>query len=221
MPFVELLPWLWLSTIILGIGLLELLWYGVVVLRAMDLSYDSERCAERRPKVNLRKALVRRVSWPELGVPLYLICVALFAVQLGRLNLATYTVISIIWFGTAPLRMMWGLAVARRAAIRKGRLLAGGYWSDLRGYYRTGFRMPELPDDRVWFVGRLRWLNRFQKLGHVVQLYRFWGVVGAAAAALFWPITCVCAVFYHMDNARLTRYRHPWWRLDRTTATAR
>jgi hypothetical protein len=207
------LPWSWLGAVVVGGALCELLWYGVVVLRAADVDYDPARCASQRPAVDLQKALRRRVTWPRLGLPLFAICAALFLIQLLWMSLLTYTLISIAWYLTAPPRQMWGIAVSRRL-----RRTGDSYWTEVRRYYSAGLRMPGRPEEQVWFVGRYRWLNKFQNLWYVRQLYRFWAFPSYAVAALFWPVASAFSIFYHLERAGRPDYLNPWWRLDRDLA---
>src|SRR5438093_62130 len=154
----DALPWLWFSGVLVGYSLLHLLYSGVVVLRAADVHYDAERCAARRPPVDLDKALIRRISWPRIALPLFVICVLLFAIQLMQPTIVTYTVISIGWFLSTPLRKLWGIAIARRVRLRGDT----GYWQLVAEYYQLGFSFPPRPEEQTWFVGKYRWLNRFQ-----------------------------------------------------------
>ncbi|HSX01132.1 MAG TPA: hypothetical protein VLF67_02715 [Candidatus Saccharimonas sp.] len=207
--------WLWLSVVLIGASGLDLLWYGVVVLRASDVDYDPKRCAERRPRVDLKKALRRRASWPALGLPLWLVAVVLFGVQLLWWSLTAYAVISIAWFVTAPLRKIWGMAIARRVHTRtQGTKPDTSLWYDVAYYYSWGFELPQRPEEQEWFVGKYRWLNNFQKLWYVIQVWRFWGLPALAIASLVWPVTAVCAIFYHLDNVDDYSYMRPWWRFD-------
>src|SRR5207248_8659402 len=112
------LPWLWLGAIVVGSSVTELLWSGVVVLRAADVGYDQWKCEARRPKVDLGKALRRRITWPRLGLPLFAVCAGLFVVQLLWMSAFTYTVVSIAWFLGAVPRRLWGIAVMRRRQPR-------------------------------------------------------------------------------------------------------
>jgi hypothetical protein len=211
------LPWLWLGFVVVGGSLMRFVWAGVVVLRAADVGYDPAACLSRSPVINLRAARRRRHSWPRIGLPLFLLLVTLYAAQFLWMNLFTYTVIAIGWFLTAPVRKTWGLAVARRVhADNWGRYGPHGFWRDVRGYYALGMRMPVKPDEHAWFVGRYRWLNRFQNLGHMVQVYRFWGVIAMAALSLLWPVTAAFSVFHHLDTIDEEAYFRPWWRFDKS-----
>ena len=206
------LPWLWLGAIVVGSSLTELLWSGVVVLRAADVGYDQWKCEARRPKVDLGKALRRRITWPRLGLPLFAVCAGLFVVQLLWMSAFTYTVVSIAWFLGAVPRRMWGIAVMRRTQPRP----ETGYWQDVRRYYALGLTLPSRPEDQAWFIGKLRWLNKFQNLWYLLQVYRFWGIFGYAVNALAWPVSSAFAIFYHMESAgNRSKYLRPWWRFDR------
>jgi hypothetical protein len=206
------LPWLWLGAVVVGGGLVEFLWAGVVVLRAADVGYDLSKCEARQPKVDLAKALRRRITWPRLGLPLFALCAALFAAQLLWMSVFTYTVISIAWFLGAVPRKMWGIAVARRVMPRPDTR----YWQDVRRYYVIGLSLPSRPEDQMWFIGKLRWLNQFQRFWYLLQIFRFWGIFGYAVAALAWPLSSAVAIFYHMESAGFRReYLRPWWRFDR------
>jgi hypothetical protein len=216
MTFLELLPWLWLSAIFLGIALMELLWSGVVVLRAADVGYDAVRCEDRKPRIDLKKARTRAVTWLRLGLPLFMVAAGLFAIQAWSMSVLTYTLISIAWFLSTPLRMLWGLAMYRRVAIRRGEVY--GYWAHVRHYYAVGLRMPQRPPDQVWFVDRLKWLNSFQNLWFIVQVYRFWGILWQAAASLLWPLASLFAIFFHLNGPISRDYTRPWWRFDRKSS---
>ncbi|CRK56470.1 hypothetical protein [Alloactinosynnema sp. L-07] len=210
------LPWLWLGFVVVGASFLRLVWTGVVVLRAADVGYDPAACAARRPMIDLVKARRRRHSWPRLALPLFVLLVALFVTQLLWMNLFTYTLIAIAWFLTAPVRKIWGIAVARRVHVENWGVAGPvGFWRDVRGYYALGTRMPSKPADQVWFVGKYRWLNKFQNAWYIVQVYRFWGVVAMAAASLFWPVVAAVAIAYHLDEVDDADYFRPWWRFDR------
>ncbi|WP_436499260.1 hypothetical protein [Actinokineospora sp. HUAS TT18] len=210
------LHWLWLGFVVVGASFLHLVWTGVVVLRAADVGYDEAACAARRPFIDLRKARRRRHSWPRIAVPLFLLLVALYAAQLLWMSLFTYTVVAIGWFLTAPVRKIWGLAVARRVhAEHWGNPGPVGFWRDVRDYYALGTRMPSRPEEQVWFVGKYRWLNKFQNIWYIVQVYRFWGVIAMAAASLVWPVTAAISVFHHLDDVDDADYFRPWWRFDR------
>jgi hypothetical protein len=210
------LPWLWLGFIVVGSSLLRLLWSSVVVLRAADVRYDPEACRRRTPVVELNKALVRRSSWPRLAVPLFLICAALYGIQLLWMSLSTYTAIAIAWWLTMPVRKSWGIFVSHRIFRElMGYPRSTGPWRDVRNYYSLGSRMPSPQADKVWFVGRFRWLNRFQKFRYLAQVYRFWGIFAAAGYSLLWPIASALAVFHHLDKVEELDYLRPWWRFDR------
>ncbi|MEV4314914.1 hypothetical protein [Actinocrispum sp. NPDC049592] len=210
------LPWLWLGFIVLGSSLVNVLWSGVVVLRAADVRYDPQACQERTPVVDLKKALTRRHSWPRLAVPLFVICTALYGLQLVSMTLTTYTLISIGWLLTMPVREIWGISVARRVFRElHGHAGPARFWRDVREYYSLGLKMPSLPPEKQWFVGRFRWLNRFQKFRFLGQVYRFWGIFGAAAISLLWPVASAVAIFHHLDKVAEDSYLRPWWRFDR------
>ncbi len=210
------LPWLWLGFVVVGSSLLGLLWGGVVVLRAADVRYDPQVCRSRSPVVDLRKALVRKHSWPLLALPLFVICAALFGVQLLWMSITTYTVISIMWFLTMPVRMVWGIAVSRRVFRElNSHPVRAGFWREVRQYYTLGLAMPLLPPEKVWFVGRLRWLNKLQKFRFLVQVYRFWGIFAAAACSLLWPVASAVVIFTHLNWIDAHSYLCPWWRFDR------
>jgi hypothetical protein len=210
------LPVLWLFFIFIGGGAVELLWYYVVVLRAADVRWDAQRCFNKSPRIDLKKARRRQVSMPRLGLPLFLAAIGLYGLQLTWNNWTTYVVISIGWFLTAPLRKMWGIAVARRVSTLQndGQRPATSYWHDVAFYYSWGFDLPEGPEQKLWFEDKLKWINNFQKLWYILQVWRFWGVFGQAAMALIWPATAVFSAFYHLDNVDEYDYRRPWWRLD-------
>jgi hypothetical protein len=210
------LPWLWLGFIVLGSSFLGLLWSVVVVLRAADVRYDPRACQSRTPVVDLKKALGRRHSWPRLALPLFVICVALFGIQLLWMSLSTYTVIAVVWLLAMPVREIWGISVARRIFRElHGRARPIGFWRDVREYYALGFTMPPLPAEKQWFVGRFRWLNKFQKFRYVVQVYRFWGIFAGAAASLLWPVGSAVTIFHHLRKVGKDSYLRPWWRFDR------
>jgi hypothetical protein len=212
------LPWLWLGFIVVGGSFLGLLWGGVVVLRAADVRYDPQKCRSRTPAVDLRQALVRRHSWPRIALPLFVICAALFGIQLLWMSIGTYTVISIMWFLTMPVRMIWGISVSRRVFRElHGHPEPNGFWREVRDYYALGLTLPHLAPEKEWFVGRLRWLNRFQKVRYLVQIYRFMGIFEAAAWSLLWPIGSAVAIFYHLNWIDAHRYLCPWWRFDHKT----
>ncbi len=213
--FIERLPMIWLAIIFIGGGFLNLLWYYVVVLRASDVRWDPVRCRSKSPVIDLKKAQRRRVSVPWLGVPLFLGVAALYAAQIVWNTVFAYMVIAFLCFITAPLRKMWGMYVARRVHQRQtGEPLQTKYWHDVAFYYSWGLDMPAKPDDKVWFEDRLAWLNRFQSLWYVLQVWRFWGIFGQAALSLLWPVLAIATPFYHLDNVDEYKYQRPWWRFD-------
>ncbi len=210
---------LWLTFIFVGGGAVELLWYYVVVLRAADVRWDPQRCLTKNPSINLGKARRRKVSWPMLGLPLFLIAASLFVLQLWFYSWGTYILISMGWLLTAPLRKMWGMAVARRVyAQQHGERSETSYWHDVAYYYGWGFDLPSRPEGQVWFEDRLTWLNNFQKLWYVIQIWRFWGVFAQAVLSLLWPVVAIGSAFYHMDQTDDYTYSCPWWRFDRKTS---
>lgn len=208
-------PWLWLGFIVLGSSFLALLWGVVVVLRAADVGYDPRLCRTRKPVVDLKKALHRRHSWPRLALPLFVICAALFGIQLLWMSIGTYTVISVVWFLTMPVRAIWGMSVARRIFRElHGHASPIGFWRDVREYYVLGLRIPAMPPEKQWFIGRLRWLNKLQRFRYLVQVYRFWGIFAGAAVSLLWPVTSAMAILVHIVVGE-DSYLRPWWRFDR------
>src|SRR5262249_2513324 len=154
----------------------------------VDLRYDAAACAARRPRVDLGKALSRRVTWPTLGLPMLLLCVVLFAAELVWLGWSAYAYLSIVWFVTAPLRTMWRIPVWRRVHNRNGRPRPESYWQDLRRYYASGLLLGRRPHQQDWFIGRLRWLNAFQRVSWLLQVYRYWGICAIAVMSLVWPV---------------------------------
>ena len=147
---------------------------------------------------------------------MFLICVGLFGTQLLRMSVSTYTVISIVWFLTMPVRKIWGISVARRVFRElHGHARPIGFWRDVREYYALGFTMPPTAPEKQWFVGRFRWLNRFQKFRYLVQVFRFWGIFAAAATSLAWPVGSALTIFYHLERVEDDSYLRPWWRFDR------
>lgn len=212
------LSWFWVG-VILAVVFAELAWLYVVVLRAMDLGYDKERCDRRN--VDYKKAMRRRISWMQLGFPLFLLLAALLILFNLDVSFKTYLVIATLWFVTAPLRKMWGIAIARKVVKNRGEKLGTSYWQDVRDYYSWGFRFPERPQDKQWFEDKLAWLNKFQNLWYAIQIIRFWGVVAQLFASLVWPVAAVVAVFYHMEMVDDYDYDRPWWRFDRKTDQSR
>jgi hypothetical protein len=111
---------------------------------------------------------------------------------------------------------MAGIAASRRLyKLRRDYPPRAGFWATVRDYYGSGLTMPSRPEERLWFIGRLRWLNKFQAFWYVIQIYRFWGIFSAAVSALAWPIASAVAIFYHMEGVGRRAYLAPWWRFDR------
>ncbi len=211
------LSWTWVGILLLAV-FAELAWLYVVVLRAMDLSYDKERCARRN--VDYKKAMRRRVSWPQLGFPLFAVFAALLILFNLNMSFKTYVVIATLWFFTAPLRKMWGIAIARKVVRNRGETPGTSYWEDVAEYYSWGFRFPERRQDKQWFEDKLAFLNKFQDLWYVIQIFRFWGVAVQALASLAWPVTAAAAIFWHMEMVDDYDYERPWWRFDRTSKSS-
>lgn len=207
------LTWTWVGILLLAV-LAELAWLYVVVLRSWDLNHDKQRCHDRN--VNWRKAQRRRVSWPQLGFPLFVLFGVLLVLLNLNTNIETYLVIATLWFVTAPLRRMWGLAVARKIVMKLDGKLTTSYWEDVSDYYTWGFTLPQRPKNKQWFEDKLAWMNKFQNLWYAVQIVRFWGVLAQAIAALAWPLSALVAIFYHMEMVDdYDDYYRPWWRFDR------
>lgn len=211
-------------SILTGGALLELLWLYVVVFRAYDVEYDERECANSWPKIDLKKALRRRLSVPRLGLPLWLFFAGALGFWLLRADWDTYLAIAVVWFLTAPLRKMLGIAVARRAYRDSERESPQtSYWDDVLYYYAWALYPPEAPGgNQPWFRKRLKWLNKLQGVLRffwvIIQVWRLWGMLVMAVVSLAWPVAALCAIFYHVENVDEYKYWKPWWRFDRKSS---
>jgi hypothetical protein len=237
------LPWVLIMTVLLGIALLELLWWGVVVWRAKEAGYDPHKCKNdprtgkpRTKPVELDKALYRRHSWPRLGLPLFVTAAVMFTIQLVWYHHSTYVVLAVLWFLTAPLRQLRAIAVARRVfqSTHANEKLDSTLWEDFRGYYGAGLSLanphrtlreePEPPffgeswpyraANAVWRYSRK--LGKFWQVWRIFGFLRFWRALGLFITSWAWPITAVIAPFYYMEKVDDYQWWHrPWWRAYR------
>lgn len=225
---VSILEFLWENmftvlgySILAGGALAELLYLYIVVFRAYDVEYDETECNESWPKIDLKKALRRRLSIPRLGFPLWLVFSATLGLWLLRADWDTYIAIAVLWFLTTPLRKMLGIAVARKAyRDSEHKATQTSYWDDVMYYYSWAFDPPEAPGgNRPWFKRRLKWMNKFQSVlrffWYLIQVWRLWGMLVMAVVSMFWPIAALCAIFYHVESVDEYKYWRPWWRFDR------
>lgn len=218
----HLFTW-WGYLVLVGGSLLELGWLYVVVLRAYDVEYDEKECTESYPRIDLKKALRRRLSVPRLGFPLWLAFAVMLAVWFSHMNLHTYVTVAFFWFLTTPLRKMLGIAIARKAhRDSQNEQPETSYWDDVVYYYSWALDLPESPGSKVWFKRKLKWLNKFRPVlffwWYLLQVWRLWGMIFVAIASFFWPIAALAAIFYHVESVDEYRYYKPWWRLNRKGA---
>lgn len=211
----HLFTW-WGYLVLVGGSLLELGWLYVVVLRAYDVEYDEKECAESYPRIDLKKALRRRLSVPRLGLPLWLAFAVMLAVWFSHMNLHTYVTVAFFWFLTTPLRKMLGIAVARKAhRDSEKEQPETSYWDDVVYYYSWAF---DTVGAKGQFKRRLRWMNAVLPLLRLLMFWRLWGMALTAAASFFWPVAALCSMFYHIEMVDDYHYLQPWWRWNRKGA---
>ncbi len=232
------LPWFVGGGLLVATGI-ELLWWGVVVMRAKEVGFDPHKCEyhprsgnRRKHPVQLDKALYRQFSWPKLGLPMYVAAVLMFALgSLGH-GLIAYAVMAAIWFLTSPLRVMGGLHVAREYyKKRHPKAELPPYLTELWGYYRAGLSLtspnryerdePEPPFvgdswpyralNAGWRIGRK--LGKFWQVWRIFSVVRFWKLIGQLIISWCWPVAALVSPFCYMEMvSEYERWRQPWWR---------
>lgn len=191
--------------------------------KAYDLGFSQEKANEVGRHIDVRKARCQGVATLEFGLPLGLLVIGmLFYHYNSQFDWRTYTVLSIIWFLSAPLRKYWQLAATARLARKlvKSEIMKPdpnytdhSAWQMTLEYYQRGARRPSnrTSSSRL-FVGRLKWLNSvslpIRALGYLRGVF---AVFAEGVASLIWPISAVVMVFHHSNDVNELDIKHPWW----------
>ncbi len=234
------LSWIILVLAVIVPLTLELVWWSVVWLRAKEAGYDQYKCTHwttgdradqlRSPIVNLNKGIVRSLSWPKLGLPLYLLAVGMLCFYTAWPNRASWTLLSLVWFVSSPLRRIASIWVARRAYLRlnPNDKLESSLRDDVYNYYWCGLSRPpqsgKQPNQSfsgdTWYGVVGNWIQRnfgrygkFWRVFRIYNIVRFWGLLVQALVSWFWPVAAVVAPFYYMYAvADYQDWVNPWWR---------
>ena len=207
----------WLLIVLIGLPLALLITVAkllVVVIRAGDQHWDPFRCKNYDPPIDIKKARRRQVGIPQLALPLVVIAsVFVDTLLLTGWNWTVYWAIAIVWFVTAPIRKVWGIATARKAFAKAhpDREQATSLIDDIVDYWSWGFHSKTARLTGKY--AKWNWLRIFLVLMRFWQLY---GVALQAIASAFWFVSVLIAPFYHAEQIDDYDYWHqPWWRINR------
>jgi hypothetical protein len=207
-------PLVMLTVVILFGSLGPLIWKYLVVIRADDVRWSRDRCREKG--IDYSKALRRRVSWKQLGVPLWLLAAPAYIGLIIWPSWRFYELVALAAFLSTPLRMTWGMAVVRAYQSQNGRKPQTSFWEDITSYYELGFTFPARTPTAPWFEDKWLVLNNLQRLWWFVQMWRSYGYFFLHAfACAAWFLTAPFMPFYHMDMIDDDNYTRPAWRFDR------
>lgn len=206
----------WLLLVTVGLPVTVFLTFVkmfIVAMRAYDLNWDKNACEAAEPRIDLRKGLRRFVGIPRLGLPMAVMSITLLELWIITQNWDVYWAAAIVWFMTAPLRKVWGIAIARRAYKRAnpGYKPETSLLDDLLYYWEWGTQ-----GKTARFTGRLAKWNWLRFFLVVIKFWKLWGIVAMAAASVVWPVFALFAPFFHTEQVDKYDYWHkPWWRMNR------
>lgn len=235
--------WLLVSVIILGSAGFELVFWAWSWIRGRQINYDPNRATTwtngpragqlKKKPIDLKKARARSFAWPRVGLPLYLVAVAMFAWYLLWPGGASRTLLAVLWFAFTPARRVMAIAAARKVylANHPGSRFESSLLEDVHAYFMTGISRPpskrqeiEPPFENTTAIYRLlNWghatfsrYGTFWRIFRVWNFLRFWGILLQLAASFLWPIAAVVAPFYYMDVVEdYEEVVNPWWRAYR------
>lgn len=223
--------------ILMGLELLFWMWSWV---RGRQIDYNKEkaefwttgpRAGKRKAKpIKLDRARARSFAWPQVGLPLYLVAVAMFTWLIMWPGEASRVFLAFLWFALTPVRRTMAISAARKAyrANHPNDTINSTLLQDVTGYFRTGVSRParvrreiEPPfENTKWLYRILNWGHaKFGRYGTFWRVFRFWnfvrfwGFLVQLIVAFAWPISAVIAPFYYMDAVEdYEDMMTPWWR---------
>jgi hypothetical protein len=247
-------PWVYVMALFLGPATLVVAWQGLVFFRAVQVHaykkgnearFTHFRDGRKRAKpINVDKARERRITWPQLILPLYLVAWGMFAVQGIWFHPDTYVLLAVLWFLFTSVRKIMGIRAARKVFIADPKHGAGSlpntFWQDVAGYYECGWsssshkakRKPYEPLFDKGIIGTL--LNKICQFGIFAfgpgsplwSLLRPWDwpmlicdLIVLAAWAFIWPLAAVITPGYYLEVVKdFKRWTQPWWRTHRNSS---